>query len=164
MDCVFIGLWIFKWWQRWCADVCYLFSHGLEAIVQSIQVWVTNPTSSKASGKVRNWKVHPVTVSEYVKSWMHEGGFSMHPRPRPWLKDKRPRYKRNSTQLNCLTAVIAMKARQAHQDEAASVDTDCKPIRIDNCASYCISNDKKDFITPLKRVNKKVEGVGWNTY
>ncbi|KAI2505304.1 hypothetical protein MHU86_9104 [Fragilaria crotonensis] len=160
MDCVFIGLWIFKWWQRWCADVCYLFSHGLEAIVQSVQVWVTNPNSSKASGKVRNWKVHPVTVSEYVKSWMHDGSFSMQPRPRPWMKGKGPRYKRNSTQLNCLTAVIAMKARQAHQDEAASFDTDSKAIRIDNCASYCISNDKKDFITPLKRVNKKLKGLG----
>ncbi|KAI2501071.1 hypothetical protein MHU86_13425 [Fragilaria crotonensis] len=53
-----------------------------------------------------------------------------------------------------------MKARQAHQDEAASFDTDSKAIRIDNCASYCISNDKKDFITPLKRVNKKLKGLG----
>ncbi|KAI2512113.1 hypothetical protein MHU86_2200 [Fragilaria crotonensis] len=84
----------------------------------------------------------------------------MQPRPRPWMKGKGPRYKRNSTQLNCLTAVIAMKARQAHQDEAASFDTDSKAIRIDNCASYCISNDKKDFITPLKRVNKKLKGLG----
>ncbi|KAI2489524.1 hypothetical protein MHU86_25055 [Fragilaria crotonensis] len=159
MDCVFIGLWIFKWWQRWCADVCYLFSHGLEAIVQSVQVWVTNPNSSKASGKVRNWKVHPVTVSEYVKSWMHDGSFSMQPRPRPWMKGKGQDTK-EFHQLNCLTAVIAMKARQAHQDEAASFDTDSKAIRIDNCASYCISNDKKDFITPLKRVNKKLKGLG----
>ncbi|KAI2500681.1 hypothetical protein MHU86_13764 [Fragilaria crotonensis] len=84
----------------------------------------------------------------------------MQPRPRPWMKGKGPRYKRNSTQLNCLTAVIAMKARQAHQDEAASFDTDSKAFRIDNCASYCISNDKKDFITPLKRVNKKLKGLG----
>lgn len=161
MDCVFIGPWILKWWQKWCADVCYLFSHSLMAIVLMIQVWVTNPSSSKASGKVRNWKAHPVTVSEYVKSWMHEDhGFSTQPRPRPWIKDKRSRHKRNSTQLNCLTAVIAMKARQAHQDEAARFDTDSKAIRIDNCASYCISNDKRDFITPLKRINKKLKGLG----
>ena len=72
MDCVFIGPWIFKWWQKWCADVCYLFSPSLEAIVQMMQVRVANPTSNKASGKVRNWKAHPVTVSEYVKSWMHD--------------------------------------------------------------------------------------------
>ena len=66
----------------------------------------------------------------------------------------------NSTQLKCLTAVIAMKARQAHQDEAARFDTDTKTIRIDNCSSYCISNDKRDFIMPLKRINKKLKGLG----
>jgi hypothetical protein len=160
MDCVFIVPWIFKWWHKWCADVCYLFSPSLEAIVQMMQVRVANPTSNKASGKVRNWKAHPVTVSEYVKSWMHDDVFSTQPRPRTWIKGKRSRKKRNSTQLNCLTAVIAMKARQAHQDEVARFDTDSKAIRIDNCASYCISNDKKDFITPLQRINKKLKGLG----
>jgi hypothetical protein len=118
-----------------------------------IQVWVTIPSSSnKASGKARAWRAHPVTVSEYVKSWMHNIS--------TWIKDKRSRNKGNSTQLNCLTAVIAMKARQAHHDEAARFDTDAKAIRIDNCASYCISNDTRDFITPLKRINKKLKGLG----
>jgi Reverse transcriptase (RNA-dependent DNA polymerase)/GAG-pre-integrase domain len=123
----------------------------MEAIVQLFQVWVTVPSSSKASGKSRAWKAHPVTVSEYVKSWMHN---------KTWITGKRSRNNGNSTQLKCLTAVIAMKARQAHQDEAARFDTDAKAIRIDNCASYCISNDKRDFITPLKRINKKLKGLG----
>jgi hypothetical protein len=48
-----------------------------------------------------------------------------------------------------MTAIIAMKAKQTHQDEEVLFDTDAKAIRIDNCASYCISNDKRDFITPL---------------
>jgi hypothetical protein len=42
----------------------------------------------------------------------------------------------------------------------ARFDTDARAIRIDNCASYCISNDKKDFITPLKKLNKKLKGLG----
>ncbi len=54
-----------------------------------------------------------------------------------------------------MTALIAMKAKQTHQDEVLMLDTDAKPIRIYNCASYCISNDKRDFITSLKKVNKK---------
>ena len=53
-----------------------------------------------------------------------------------------------------------MKAKQAHQDEVARFDTDAKAIRVDNCASYCISNDKRDFITPLKKVNKSLKGLG----
>jgi hypothetical protein len=53
-----------------------------------------------------------------------------------------------------------MKAKQTHQDEVVMFDTDAKAIRIDNCASFCISNDKRDFITPLKKVNKKLKGLG----
>ncbi len=56
-------------------------------------------------------------------------------------------------------AIIAMKAKQTHQDEVLMFDTDDKAIRIDNYASY-ISNDKRDFITPLKKVNKKLKGFG----
>ena len=117
-----------------------------------IQVWITIPSSRNVSGKAKSRMAHSVTVSEYVKSWMHTS---------TWInKDKRSRNKVNSTQLKCLTAVIAMKARQAHLDEAARFDTDAKAIRIDNCASYCISNDKRDFITPLKKINKKLKGLG----
>jgi hypothetical protein len=64
------------------------------------------------------------------------------------------------TRFECMTAIIAMKAKQTHQDEVVMFDTDAKAIRIDNCASYCISNDKRDFITPLKKVNKKLKGLG----
>jgi hypothetical protein len=53
-----------------------------------------------------------------------------------------------------------MKAKQTHQDEMVTFDTDAKATRIDNFASYCISNDKRDFIIPLKKVNKKLKGLG----
>jgi hypothetical protein len=59
-----------------------------------------------------------------------------------------------------MTAIIAMKAKQTHQDEVVMFDTDAKAISIDNCASFGISNDKRDFITPLKKVNKKLKGLG----
>ena len=48
-----------------------------------------------------------------------------------------------------MTAIIAMKAKQTHQDEVVMFDADAKAIRIDNCASYCISNDKKEGIVSL---------------
>jgi hypothetical protein len=54
-----------------------------------------------------------------------------------------------------MTVVIDMKAKQNHQDEVARFDSDAKAIRIDNCASYCVSHDKRDFIIPLKEINKK---------
>ena len=57
-----------------------------------------------------------------------------------------------------------MKARQAHQDEAARFDTDAKTIRIDNCASYYISNDIKRLHHASQEDQQKVEGIGWNTY
>jgi hypothetical protein len=53
-----------------------------------------------------------------------------------------------------------MKAKQTYHDEVVMFDTDVKAIRIENCASYCISNDTRDFITPLKNVNKKLKGLG----
>jgi hypothetical protein len=59
-----------------------------------------------------------------------------------------------------MTAIIAMKAKQTHQDEVAMFDTDAKAIRIDNCSSFFIFSDKRDFITPLKKVNKKLKGLG----
>ena len=66
--------------------------------------------------------------------------------------------KKHFSNLECLSAIIAMKAKQAHQGELPRFETDARAIRIDNCASYCISNDMKELITPLKKVNKKLKG------
>jgi hypothetical protein len=72
-----------------------------------------------------------------------------------WSKQKR-----RSTRLECMMTIIAMKANHTDQDEVLMFDTDAKAIRIDNCAFYCISNDKRDFITPLKKANKKLKRLG----
>jgi hypothetical protein len=39
-------------------------------------------------------------------------------------------------------------------------DTDSFPIGVDNCATYCITDNKKDFVGPLKRSNTRVASVG----
>ncbi len=94
-------------------------------------------------------------------------GRNFKPYKRQWIPSEgRSRGKKHFSQLECLTAIIAMKAKQTHQDEVARFDIDARAIRIDNCTSYCISNDKKDFITPLKKVNKKLKGwvAHWLTY
>jgi hypothetical protein len=72
----------------------------------------------------------------------------------------RSRIKKQFSHLECLTAIIAMKAYHFYQDKAARFDTNTKAIRIDKCSSFCISHDKRDFITPLKKVNKHFKGLG----
>ena len=84
-------------------------------------------------------------------------GRNFKPYKRRWIpsEGRRSVGKKHFSKLECLSAIMAMKAKQAHQGEVARFDTDARAIRIDNCASYCISNDMKDFITPLKKINKK---------
>jgi hypothetical protein len=60
----------------------------------------------------------------------------------------------------CVYTAQVYKARVKQQPGKARYDTDSKIIRIDNCASYSISFDKNDFITPLKPVRQKVKGLG----
>jgi hypothetical protein len=52
------------------------------------------------------------------------------------------------------------KARVKQQPRNARYDIDSKVNRINNCASYSISFDKNDFITPLTPVRQKVKGLG----
>ena len=192
MDCEFIGPRALNWWQRMLAACCSLLCLSMVTRVQRVQrLKQTRPINPR---KNESGRTHPpVTVSEYVKSWMHEifnmrwqrptktgsskrfgvkqpskrvrlqsGGRNIRPYKRRWIKSQArwSKRQRRSTRIECMTAIIAMKARQTHQDEVARFDTDAKAIRIDNCASYCISNDKKDFITPLKKVNKSLKGLG----
>jgi hypothetical protein len=81
-----------------------------------------------------------MTVSEYVKSWIRE--------------NQPP-----SNDAICVYTAQVYKARVKHQPGKARYNTDSKLIRINNCASYSISLDKNDFITPLKPVKQKVKGL-----
>ncbi|KAI2493485.1 hypothetical protein MHU86_21066 [Fragilaria crotonensis] len=189
MDCVFIGPWILNWWQGKLTAVFSFLYHLMSAIVQKIQVWVTS--TSNQFLKARAWKAQPVTVSEYVKSWMRDTSSTqttrlkaptwifnrrvvMRPqkrvRPqssgrnfkrlkRQWVPPKGNQSRKHFSQLECLTAIIAMKAKHAHQDEVARFDTDAKAIRIDNCASYCISNDKETS-SPSQEGQQEPQGLG----
>lgn len=65
---------------------------------------------------------------------------------RPW------RQSRNVARRLCriqreILALSALGGTTAHQ---AAFDTDSNPIRIDNCASCCISNKVEDFVGPLR--------------
>ncbi len=82
-----------------------------------------------------------MTVSEYVKSW---------------IREHRP----PSNHATCVYTAQVYKARVKHQPGRAHYDTDSKLIRINNCASYSISFNKNDFITPLKPGSLKVKGLG----
>jgi hypothetical protein len=39
-------------------------------------------------------------------------------------------------------------------------DTDSFPIGVDNCATYCISDNQNDFVGPLQHSNTLVSGIG----
>ena len=39
-------------------------------------------------------------------------------------------------------------------------DTDSFSIRIDNHSLYCITNNKQDFVRPLKPLHASVKGIG----
>jgi hypothetical protein len=39
-------------------------------------------------------------------------------------------------------------------------DTDSVPIGVNNCATFCLSDHKGDFVGPLKRVNCQINGIG----
>jgi hypothetical protein len=71
-----------------------------------------------------------------------------------------PRNLLPSTDAICVYTAQVYKARVKQQPGNARYDTDSKVIRIDNCASYSISFDKDDFVTPLKSVKQKVKGLG----
>jgi hypothetical protein len=39
-------------------------------------------------------------------------------------------------------------------------DTDSFPIGVDNCSTFCLTDNKNDFIGPLQRANTHVNGIG----
>jgi hypothetical protein len=39
-------------------------------------------------------------------------------------------------------------------------DMDSVPIGVDNCATFCLTNNKADFIGPLQRTNTQINGIG----
>ena len=55
---------------------------------------------------------------------------------------------------------VAMAANDRRRSKATMFDTDAKLIRVDNCASYSISNDPADFTTKLRPVKRKLKGLG----
>ena len=59
-----------------------------------------------------------------------------------------------------MSAVMALSAASIPPRSVTRFDSDSKQIRIDNCASFCISNDKTDFVGPLKSMNRKLKGLG----
>ena len=83
-----------------------------------------------------------MTISDYVKSWIH-------------LIDQQPQHQ---VIVACTAQVFKTKLKQ--QRGSARYDTDSKLIRIDNCASYSISFDKSDFVTPLNPVRQQIKGLG----
>ena len=162
MDCVFVGPWSI--WFAWLVDMFF----GVRCLGSACaRTWFTICVIvSTTSKNVRSWwTTQTVTVAEYVKSWLKDI-------VRWWNKPKykfkfNQRNRSNSSRSNrrfrkhkpyrgnyCLTAATLGTSKRY-----SKFDTDSKPIRIDNCASYCISNDMSDFIHPPKAIQKRIKGL-----
>ncbi len=50
------------------------------------------------------------------------------------------------------------KAKQQPSTNHISFDSDSFPITVDNGASYSISNDLKEFVTPPTKIGPKIQG------
>jgi hypothetical protein len=134
-------------------------------VSEYVKSWIREnqpPSNSKAV------KGTQTEVSGQVKTWLRE---NQPPSNRSIWKGKqssvseydKPRFRENlltSSNAICVYTTQVYKARVKQQPGNARYDTDSKTIRIDNCASYSISFDKNDFITPLKPVRQKVKGLG----
>ena len=71
MDCEFIGPRTLNWWQRMLAACCSLLCLSMVTRVQKVQrLKQVRPINLKKKERVHAH--HPVTVSEYVKSWLLE--------------------------------------------------------------------------------------------
>ena len=133
------------------------------AVSEYVKSWMHDtPVGQPRSRPKAQWITNrPVAVCTSARVRKQSSGRNFKPYKRRWIpsEGRRSVGKKHFSKLECLSAIMAMKAKQAHQGEVARYDTNARAIRIDNCASYCISNDKKDFITPLKKINKtKLEG------
>jgi len=47
-----------------------------------------------------------------------------------------------------------------HPRHSTKFDTDAVPVKIDNCASACMTNSLNDFVEPPKRINVPIGGIG----
>ena len=72
---------------------------------------------------------------------------------------RRPKCKKGKYVLN--TTLTGMTTTWTNDQTAPSgtFDSDSQVLMLDDSASVCITNDKKDFIEPLKQVDRKVKGI-----
>jgi hypothetical protein len=88
-------------------------------------------------------------MMEYIKSWLKQVQCSI-----------KASKSQEVPHLVALTAIIAMSAKQNQNiTQKWRWDTDSSRIHVDNCASYSISNDIKDFVTKPEDTNKSVKGI-----
>jgi hypothetical protein len=73
----------------------------------------------------------------------------------------RPSRKINLCRLACITSlhVYATDVTLAAQTRHVIFDTDSVPIRVDNCATDSISNNRQDFEGPVTPVRGRVKGI-----
>jgi hypothetical protein len=63
----------------------------------------------------------------------------------------------------CAASICATSLQQQYQgQDRMRFDTDSFMIGIDNCASRCLTDNKRDFVGPLQRHTTKIKGIGGN--
>ena len=114
----------------------------------------TNRLMQEFCGLLKSWikkmgcKVEKAITAIQTKKRKHQ--------PMHWTRVRH----RAKHRHKLLPLMIAMHALQARTSTAFMFDTDSRMLRVDNCATYCISNRIEDFDGPLKKINRKIKGFG----
>ena len=74
-------------------------------------------------------------------------------------RKRRTRFKALPT-IPCIIAMQGTGDTEGKRNYTTPFDTDSVLLRVDNCASACMSPHKSDFITPLIPIRKRVKGIG----
>jgi len=69
----------------------------------------------------------------------------------------------NLVRLCLLSTIIVLETKANSAPRRVSFDTDSTPVKIDNCATSCISDDISDFTGTLIPVKRKVKGLAGAT-
>jgi hypothetical protein len=80
----------------------------------------------------------------------------MHTSSRLWRKGRLGRHASKLLLIYCHTSL----AQTRRIKDFMRFDTDSFPIGVDNCATYCLTDNKHDFVGPLRRSNIRVAGIG----
>ena len=132
-------------WTRMALEYCGLLKSWIKIPLQWLEKWIGGLKVTRKRKRFKRPKGRSISYRHRrIISWTRRAGNS-----------------HNIIRLCAFTAVLAMaSADSVGPSISIRLDTDSRPLRVDNCASKSISNCTDDFVGPLVDVNRKIKGIG----